>query len=139
MLGCVGYGSVFLLAGALFRNPVFPAAGMLIWESVNTLLPALLQKFSVIYYLKSLCPMEAPIEGGSFASMLVVNADPVSPFIAIAGNPRSIDSHAERRNRATVRGVAHLGTTAQSANDHDFVESTGHAQPPYRRASRRRG
>ena len=60
-LGCLGYaGSVFLLMGALFRNPIFPAAAILIWESINAFVPPLLQKFSVIYYLKSLCPIEAP-------------------------------------------------------------------------------
>jgi len=83
-LGCVGYGSVFLLMGALFRNPIFPAAGILIWESVNAFVPPLLQKFSVIYYLKSLCPIEAPPDMGPF-SLLVVNAEPIAPGIAVTG------------------------------------------------------
>lgn len=84
-LGCVGYGSVFLLAGALVRNPIFPAAVMLIWESINAFLPPLLQKFSVIYYLKSLCPIEAPPDVGPPFSMLLVNADPIAPSLAISG------------------------------------------------------
>ena len=62
LLGCIGYGSVFLLTGALFRNPIFPAAGILIWESINSFLPPLLQKFSVIYYLKSLVPDRSSAE-----------------------------------------------------------------------------
>lgn len=85
MLGCVGYGSVFLLAGALFRNPIFPAAAILIWESINAFLPGVLQKFSVIYYLKSLCPIDAPPDIGPPFSMLLVNADPISPAIAVPG------------------------------------------------------
>ena len=84
-LGCVGYGSVFLLMGALFRNPIFPAAGILIWESVNAFVPPLLQKFSVIYYLKSLCPIEAPPNVGPPFSLLIVNADPIAPAIAVSG------------------------------------------------------
>jgi ABC-type transport system involved in multi-copper enzyme maturation permease subunit len=84
-LGCVGYGSVFLLMGALFRNPIFPAAAILIWEGINTFVPPLLQKFSVIYYLKSLCPIEAPPTVGPPFSLFLVNADPVAPGVAITG------------------------------------------------------
>jgi ABC-type transport system involved in multi-copper enzyme maturation permease subunit len=84
-LGCIGYGSLFVLAGALFRNPIVPAAIVLFWESINAFLPALLQKFSVIYYLKSLCPIDAPPDVGPVFSMLVVNADPISPAIAVPG------------------------------------------------------
>jgi ABC-type transport system involved in multi-copper enzyme maturation permease subunit len=83
--GCIGYGSVFLLAGTLFRNPVFPAAAILLWESINNFLPPLLQKFSVIYYLKSLVPIEAPPEVGPPFTLLLVNADPISPGVAISG------------------------------------------------------
>src|SRR5271165_2778061 len=57
-LACIGYGSVFLTAGILVRNPIIPAAVLLVWEAINPFLPAVLKKFSVIYYLKSLCPIE---------------------------------------------------------------------------------
>ncbi len=85
VLGCIGYGGVFLLAGALFKNPIFPAAALLVWESINTFLPAVLQKFSVIYYLKSLCPIDAPPNVGPVFSMLIVNADPIPAAIAVPG------------------------------------------------------
>jgi hypothetical protein len=85
MLACVGYGSVFLAAGALFRNPIIPAAVVLFWEGLNPFLPAVLQKVSVIYYLKSLCPIEVPPQVGPPFSFLAVNADPVSPAVAIPG------------------------------------------------------
>jgi hypothetical protein len=86
-LACVGYGSVFLGAGLLFRNPIFPAAAVLIWEAANPLLPALLKKFSVIYYLKSLCPVQIPTDPGMPALMklLVSNGDPISGYLAVAG------------------------------------------------------
>jgi hypothetical protein len=85
VLGCIGYGSVFLLMGALFRNPIFPAAAILIWESINAFVPPLLQKFSVIYYLKSLCPIEAPPGVPPPFSLMIVNADPIEPAVAICG------------------------------------------------------
>lgn len=87
VLACVGYGSVFLAAGLLFRNPILPAAGILLWEAINPFLPALLKKFSVIYYLKSLCPMNVPVDSDAppLLSMLVSNPDPISVPLAIAG------------------------------------------------------
>ena len=57
LLACVGYGSVFLAAGLLFRNPLIPTVVVLVWEAVNGFLPAVLQQISVIFYLKSLCPV----------------------------------------------------------------------------------
>lgn len=48
VLGCLGYGSVFLAAGLLLRNPIIPAAVILLWESINGFLPATLQKLSVL-------------------------------------------------------------------------------------------
>jgi hypothetical protein len=87
VLACVGYGSVFLAAGLLFRNPILPAAGILIWEGINPFLPALLKKFSVIYYLKSLCPLNIPVDSGAppLIAMLVSNPDPIAVPIAILG------------------------------------------------------
>lgn len=83
VLACIGYGSVFLAAGVLMRNPIIPAAIMLVWESINSFLPAFLQKFSVIYYLKSLCPVDVPPQVPPPFALLAVNADPASPLFAI--------------------------------------------------------
>jgi hypothetical protein len=86
-LACLGYGSFFLAAGMLFRNPILPAAAALAWEAVNPFLPALLKKFSVIYYLKSLCPVDIPTPPGTppLLALLVSNPDPVSAPVAILG------------------------------------------------------
>lgn len=84
-LACVGYGSVFLAAGILLRNPIIPAAVILVWEAANAFLPAVLQKLSVIYYLKSLCPIEVPPNVPPPFALLVVNPDPVSAIVAIPG------------------------------------------------------
>lgn len=87
VLACIGYGAFFLVAGMLFRNPVIPAAAVLIWEGINPFLPALLKQFSVIYYLKSLCPVEIPVSPGTpgLLALLISNADPVSAPLAIMG------------------------------------------------------
>jgi hypothetical protein len=86
-LACLGYGAFFLAAGMLFRNPILPAAAILAWEAANPFLPALLKKFSVIYYLKSLCPVDIPSPPGTspLLSLLVSNPDPVSTPVAILG------------------------------------------------------
>ena len=78
VLGCVGYGSVFLAVGLYVRNPIVPAAVLLGWEGINGILPHLLQKMSVLYYLQSLCPVPAPME--SDAPMLIrLLAAPAAP------------------------------------------------------------
>jgi ABC-type transport system involved in multi-copper enzyme maturation permease subunit len=87
VLACVGYGAFFLVAGMLFRNPILPAAAILIWEAINPFLPGLLKQFSVIYYLKSLCPVDIPTPPGTspFLALLISNSDPVSAPLAVLG------------------------------------------------------
>ena len=87
VLACIGYGAFFLVAGMLFRNPIIPAAAVLIWEGINPFLPGILKQISVIYYLKSLCPVEIPVSPGtpSLFALLISNADPISPALAIGG------------------------------------------------------
>jgi hypothetical protein len=65
ILACVGYGSVFMVTGFVFKNPAIPAAFVLLWESANVFLPAALQKVSVVHYLQSIVPV--PIPFGPFA------------------------------------------------------------------------
>jgi hypothetical protein len=79
VLACIGYGSVFLLIGMVFRNPIVPAAVVLGWEYVNFLLPPLLKHISVIFYLESLCPVSIPL--GPFT----VLADPAPFWLAVPG------------------------------------------------------
>jgi hypothetical protein len=77
-LGCVGYGSVFLAVGLYMRNPIIPAAVLLAWESVNGVLPHALQKMSILYYLQSLCPVPAPMEGDA-PTLIQLLASPAAP------------------------------------------------------------
>ena len=82
-LGCIGYGAVFLMCGMMFKNPLIPAAVVFVWENLNPFLPSLLKKISVIYYLKSLCPVEVPVPPPF--SVMVVEADPTPMWIAVPG------------------------------------------------------
>jgi ABC-type transport system involved in multi-copper enzyme maturation permease subunit len=78
-LACLGYGAVFLLVGLQFRNPILPAAVILGWESINFLLPAFLQRVSVIHYLQSVCPVPIPL------GPLAVLTEPTSVWLSTAG------------------------------------------------------
>jgi ABC-type transport system involved in multi-copper enzyme maturation permease subunit len=87
VLGCVGYGSVFLAVGLYVRNPIIPAAVLLAWESINGILPHVVQKFSILYYLQSLCPVPAPMESDAPAliRLLAAPAAPASRPVAKLG------------------------------------------------------
>ena len=78
-LGCVGYGSVFLAVGLYFRNPIVPAAVLLAWEGVNGVLPHVLQRMSVLYYLQSLCPVPAPMADDAPTLIRLLAAPPRPP------------------------------------------------------------
>ena len=83
-LASVGYGAVFLIAGLFIRNPMIPAAAVMVWENLNPFLPSLLKKFSVIFYLKSLCPVQVNSVPPAFA-VLMTDTDPASAWIAVPG------------------------------------------------------
>jgi hypothetical protein len=86
-LGCVGYGSVFLAVGLYVRNPIIPAAVLLAWEGAAGILPHVLQRISILYYLQSLCPVPAPMDNGvpTLIRLLAVPAAPASRPAAILG------------------------------------------------------
>jgi hypothetical protein len=77
VLGCIGYGSIFLLAGLFFRNPMIPAGLFLTWELATPFMPKVLKAISIIHYLVSLEPI--PVDEGSFAIL----TSPVAPWLAI--------------------------------------------------------
>lgn len=82
-LACAGYGAVFLMSGLFFRNPMIPAAVVMVWENINPFLPAFLKKISVIFYLKNLCPVEIPIPPPF--NVMVIDADPAPFWVAVPG------------------------------------------------------
>jgi ABC-type transport system involved in multi-copper enzyme maturation permease subunit len=83
VLACLGYGSVFLLLSMMFRNPT-PAAMLVFgWETINPVLPSLLQKISVASYLRHLMPVTVGADG--IFALLTVETEPVSGWVATAG------------------------------------------------------
>ncbi len=78
-LACVAYGSLFMLAGLFFRNPMVPAIIFLGWEVLTPFLPPLLKALSFVHYLSSLVPV--PPELGPLAIL----SQPVNPWLAILG------------------------------------------------------
>lgn len=79
VLACAGYGAVFLVVGLIFRNPVVPAAVLWLWEAANLVLPPLLKKASVVYYLHALYPV--PLDRGVFE----VVSSPPPVWMAVLG------------------------------------------------------
>ena len=76
ILACAVYGGIFLLLGLRFRNPIIPSIILLAWETFYFVLPATMQKFTVMHYIQSFLPR---IDLGPFA----VVTDPTSPFLGI--------------------------------------------------------
>ena len=86
-LACLGYGAFFLAAGMLFRNPILPGGRDLDLGGHQPVSAAVLKQLSVIYYLKSLCPVNVPTppDTSPLFAMLISNPDPVPSAIAVVG------------------------------------------------------
>jgi hypothetical protein len=80
-MACLGYGSVFFALSLIFRNPIVPAALLMGWETISSLLPALLQKFTITYYLKQLAPIDLPQNG--LMALFTVVASPLPKAVAV--------------------------------------------------------
>lgn len=83
VLACVGFGSVFFALSLVFKNPIVPAALLLGWETISGILPALLQKLTITYYLKQLIPVELPQTG--LMALFTVVAQPLPKAVAVLG------------------------------------------------------
>jgi ABC-type transport system involved in multi-copper enzyme maturation permease subunit len=79
VLGCIGYGAMFLAFGFFFRSPIIPALALFGWEFLHSLLPPLLKQMTVIHYLLFLCPVRL-----SEGPLAIVSEDP-SAWLAIPG------------------------------------------------------
>jgi len=82
-LACLGYGSVFLALSLVFKNPILPGIVVLLWEMFHAVLPPLLQKLTIGFYLKQLCPVSVPPVG--VMALFTVVAEPVSAYAAVPG------------------------------------------------------
>jgi ABC-type transport system involved in multi-copper enzyme maturation permease subunit len=80
-LACMAYGALFTWLGIRYKNPIIPAVVLLLWESANIFLPSWLKKVSILYFLRSM----APVDPGFYSAGALVGAvaDPVSTPVAI--------------------------------------------------------
>jgi ABC-type transport system involved in multi-copper enzyme maturation permease subunit len=81
-LACMGYGSVFMATGLVFRNPLIPVLAVAGWEIINFLLPPALKVISVVFYLKNLMPVFIEHQG---LLPLAVVAEPLPVWMSIFG------------------------------------------------------
>jgi ABC-type transport system involved in multi-copper enzyme maturation permease subunit len=82
-LACIGYGALFLAFSLVFKNPIIPGAFIFGWEMISGILPAFMQRLSIIFYLKNLFPVDVPPQ--SLMAVLNVVAEPVAPAVAVVG------------------------------------------------------
>ena len=80
-LACMAYGALFTWLGIRYKNPIIPAVVLLLWESANIFLPSLLKKLSILYFLRSM----APVDPGFYSVGALVGsvAEPASTPVAI--------------------------------------------------------
>ncbi len=84
-LACLGYGAVFFLFGACFRQALFPALAFYGWEQINFLLPSWLQRCSMIYYLHALRPGALPQHAWGFVPPPISIAAAAAWLLALSG------------------------------------------------------
>lgn len=82
-LASIGYGAIFLTLTIVFKNPIIPGICMLGWETFSGIFPAMLQRLSVSFYLKHLCPVSAP--GDGILALLTVVTEPVPAWATVLG------------------------------------------------------
>ena len=80
-LACMAYGALFLWLGIRYKNPIIPAVILLFWESFNIFLPSWLKKISILYYLRSLVPVEVNLSGPG--ALIGAVAEPASAPVAV--------------------------------------------------------
>ena len=83
VLGCAGYGAAFLALSLVFKNPIPAGTLIFLWEAISGVFPALMQKFSITFYLKNLAPVQPPVEG--ILALFTVVAEPVPMWLALPG------------------------------------------------------
>ena len=102
-LACIGYGSVFLAAGALFRNPIIPAATVLVWEKNHASAGAAAE---VQRHLLSQVALSDPGASASGPSAFFA-CDQCRPDFSGAGDSRHVAVHGRRAGHRRLSGAAH--------------------------------
>src|SRR5260370_30315036 len=82
-LACIGYGAIFLTLTIIFKNPVIAGIVMLGWDTFSGVLPSMLQRLSVSFYLKHLCPLSAPADAILALPTLSPHPFPARPTVLV--------------------------------------------------------
>ncbi|MGQ9635249.1 MAG: hypothetical protein ACUVXB_13520, partial [Bryobacteraceae bacterium] len=71
----------------LVRNPLVPAATLLLWENASNYFPSMLQKITVLHYLQAVCPVRMPVDEGTPAlvRLFLQPAEPPSAAASVVG------------------------------------------------------
>lgn len=83
VLACLAYGAVFLALSLVLKNPIIPGMLLMGWEAINPLLPAMMQKASIIFYLRHLLPVKISPDG--IFALLTIVTEPVPAWAAVSG------------------------------------------------------
>ncbi|MBV8208076.1 MAG: hypothetical protein JO041_14930, partial [Acidobacteria bacterium] len=83
VMACVGYGAVFFALSLVFRNPIVPAALLMGWETISGMMPSLLQKLTIAYYLKQMTDLDQAQNG--FVAFFLVVPQPLPKAVAVLG------------------------------------------------------
>jgi ABC-type transport system involved in multi-copper enzyme maturation permease subunit len=83
LLACIGYGSLFVALSLIIKNPILPAIGVLLWETFHPVFPSMLQKLSIMFYLRQMCPI--PLQPDGMLALFTVIVEPVSAWLAVPG------------------------------------------------------
>lgn len=87
LMACTGYGATFLLFGFFIRNSIVPSVIFCVWEWLSFLLPPIMQRFTVVHYLKSLLPLDirtGPVAVVSDPTPLIWSAPCMTLYAALA-------------------------------------------------------
>ena len=76
VLACVGYGAFFLVAGMLFKNPILPTAGILIWEMAQPILARAAEAIQRDLLPQSAMPGEYSLSAGNASAPRLADLQP---------------------------------------------------------------
>jgi ABC-type transport system involved in cytochrome c biogenesis permease component len=82
-LAVVGFGAIFLAVGLVSKTAVLPFLVILGLETWSAVLPPLLQRLTVTYYLTPLWPVTVPAEG--WVALLTTVVEPVPAWVSVGG------------------------------------------------------
>lgn len=103
LIACMAYGTVFLVFGLVFRNPIIPVAALLGWEGLQFLLPPTLQAISIRHYVGALTATPLPVPDGPIAILAVAPTPWAGVLVLLALTAAGLVVGAWRLRRLEIR------------------------------------